>query len=80
MDPIKQVEQEWRRRVIAQGYKRGSTVRAKAQVEFFLGAIAALDTIPPQWGVPLMRGDDILQYLQEQENRAKVHDLLSSQT
>lgn len=52
------IEQHWVRRANMQRYKPGSVTYAKAECEFFSGAMAALDTQgfepSPKWVLNLM--------------------------
>jgi hypothetical protein len=59
-----QIEQVWKGRVKALGYKPKSKSYAVAEVEFFVGAIATLNVLnleaPPIWIVNIMSGRPVV--------------------
>lgn len=73
-DKIKRIEQAWTNRAESQGYKPGSATYKKAQVEFFVGAMTAIDAfddtpdkgsdlsrnVPPHWVLAMMSGRDVV--------------------
>jgi len=64
---VKQIEQQWRSRAQTQGYKPGSARYRRAELEFFVGAMTAMEAItgdpatscPPAWVIAGIRGDPI---------------------
>jgi hypothetical protein len=69
-EALRAIEARWRSRAEEQGYKRLTRKRempaayGRAQVEFFVGAMAAFDAqgfaIPPGWAIKLATGRDVL--------------------
>lgn len=65
---VHQVEAQWRSRARTQGYRPGSPRYQRAELEFFVGAMAAMEAItgdpagscPPSWVIAGMRGDPIV--------------------
>ena len=64
---LKQIEEQWKSRARTQCYKPGSVLYRRAELEFFVGAMAAIEAVtgdtgsncPPQWVIAGMRGDPI---------------------
>ncbi len=61
---LKQIEEQWKSRARAQCYKPGSALYRRAELEFFVGAMAAIEAVtgepsPPRWIIAGMRGDPI---------------------
>ncbi len=62
------IEAQWRTRARAQGYRSGSQRYQRAELEFFVGAMAAMEALtgdpaascPPRWVIAGMRGDPIV--------------------
>lgn len=58
------IEQQWMRRSDAHGLKPGSSKYAKAEAEFFVGAMAALDAqgfeLPAYWAIAIMSGRPVV--------------------
>lgn len=65
---VQQIEARWTSRMQTQGYKPNSSVCRKAELEFFVGAMAAMEALtgdsatsfPPRWVIAGMRGDPIV--------------------
>jgi len=63
-----QIEVQWRSRAKTQGYRAGSVRYQRAELEFFVGAMAAMEVLtgdpstscPPRWVIAGMRGDPIV--------------------
>jgi len=64
---IEALVETWNHRADALGYKTGTKTYAKLEVEFFVGAIAALSavgrSVPPLWSVLIMSGRSLSQTL-----------------
>lgn len=64
----RQIEAQWRSRAKTQGYRPGSVRYQRAELEFFVGAMAAMEALtgdpavscPPRWVIAGMRGDPIV--------------------
>ena len=64
----RQIEAQWRSRAKTQGYRPGSDRYLRAELEFFVGAMAAMEALtgdpsescPPRWVIAGMRGDPIV--------------------
>ncbi|MBN8523899.1 MAG: hypothetical protein J0M02_01045 [Planctomycetes bacterium] len=61
---LTQIEEQWKSRARTQGYKPGSNRYRQAELEFFVGAMAAIEAVtgnpsPPRWVIAGMRGDPI---------------------
>jgi len=64
----RQIEAQWRSRAKAQGYRPGSVRYRCAELEFFVGAMAAMEALTgdssrsctPRWVIAGMRGDPIV--------------------
>jgi hypothetical protein len=64
---LKQIEEHWKSRARTQCYKPRSVRYRQAELEFFTGAMAAMEAVtgdachsfPPQWIIAGMRGDPI---------------------
>lgn len=64
---VQQIEAQWRSRARTQGYRSGSQRYQRAELEFFVGAMAAMEALtsdsagscPPRWVIAGMRGDPI---------------------
>lgn len=61
---LTQIEEQWKSRARTQGYRPGSVRYRQAELEFFVGAMAAIEAItgdpsPPRWVIAGMRGDPI---------------------
>lgn len=64
---LTQIEEQWKSRARTQGYKPHSVRYRQAELEFFTGAIAAMEAVtgdtssscPPRWVIAGMRGDPI---------------------
>ena len=64
---LKQIEEQWKSRARTQCYKTGSILYRRAELEFFVGAMAAMEAVtgdtgsssPPRWVIAGMRGDPI---------------------
>jgi hypothetical protein len=64
----RQIEAQWRSRAKTQGYRPGSIRYQRAELEFFVGAMAAMEALtgdpstscPPRWVIAGMRGDPIV--------------------
>jgi hypothetical protein len=61
---LKQIEEQWKSRARTQRYKPGSVLYRRAELEFFVGAMATIEAItgdpcPPKWVIAGMRGDPI---------------------
>lgn len=58
------IEAQWVKRAGTMGYERGSDEYREAQLEYFVGAMAAMEGmglgIPPYWCIALMTGRDIV--------------------
>lgn len=57
---LDRVTEAWRTRVKGLEYKRGSKKYMDAQVEFFIGALTAVEEDYPLWVFSIMGGRDIL--------------------
>jgi hypothetical protein len=69
------IEQSWRSRATAQGVKPGSVASRRAEVEFFAGAMAAMQAlfpnednpdaisklVPPIWVINIMSGRPVVE-------------------
>lgn len=53
------IEAAWISRAEFQGLKPRTVAYAKAETEFFVGAMAAAQLNPPQWVLAIMRGEPI---------------------
>ena len=64
---LKQIEEQWKSRARTQCYKPGSALYRRAELEFFVGAMATMEAVtgdtssscPPRWVIAGMRGDPI---------------------
>jgi hypothetical protein len=64
---LKQIEEQWKSRARAQRYKPRSVRYQQAELEFFTGAMSAMEAVtgdtgsscPPRWVIAGMRGDPI---------------------
>ena len=64
---LKQIEEQWKSRARTQCYKPHSVRYRQAELEFFTGAMAAMEAVtgdtgsscPPRWVIAGMRGDPI---------------------
>jgi hypothetical protein len=62
---VQQIEAQWRSRARTQGYRPGSQRYQRAELEFIVGAMAAIEATtgepaPPRWVIAGMRGDPIV--------------------
>lgn len=62
---LTQIEEQWTSRARTQGYKPRSVRYRQAELEFIVGAMAAIEAIsgvpaPPRWVIAGMRGDPIV--------------------
>ncbi len=66
-ETLQHIEAQWRTRRKTQGYKPGSVLHRQAELEFFVGAMAAMEALtgdrgmscPPRWVIAGMRGEPI---------------------
>lgn len=56
------VEKAFKDRCITQGVKFKSKKFYELQAEFFAGAMSVLNEIPPDWGINIMTGREIINY------------------
>ena len=65
---LTQIEEQWKSRARTQCYKPRSVRYRQAELEFFTGAMAAMEAVtgdtgsscPPRWVIAGMRGDPIV--------------------
>lgn len=65
---VQQIEAQWKSRATTQGYRPGSVRYQRAELEFFVGAMAAMEALTgdssrsctPRWVIAGMRGDPIV--------------------
>lgn len=65
---VQQIEAQWQSRAKTQGYRPGSVRYRCAELEFFVGAMAAMEALTgdssqsctPRWVIAGMRGDPIV--------------------
>lgn len=61
----KHIEADWIQRADQQGYKPGTKAYQDKELEFFVGAISALNSqgysAPPRWFINAVRGDPIVE-------------------